>query len=129
MSNSLELPCGFRAAGLHCGVKSAAGVLDLALFVSDQPAISAGLFTLNKVVGAPVKMSRERIGRSTSRGIVINSGNANACTGDRGLMDAGWMTDLVAGGLQCDGDDVLVSVLGAHGPAWRASQIRATRHW
>ena len=115
MSNSLELPCGFRAAGLHCGVKSAAGVLDLALFVSDQPAISAGLFTLNKVVGAPVKISRERIGRSTSRGIVINSGNANACTGDRGLMDAGWMTDLVAGGLQCDGDDVLVCSTGIIG--------------
>ena len=115
MSNFFELPAGFRAAGVHCGLKSDPNKLDLALFVSDAPAVSAGVFTLNKVVGAPVKVSRTRVGRVSSRGVVINSGNSNACTGERGIEDARWMTGLVAAGLRCEAEDVLVCSTGIIG--------------
>lgn len=112
---SIPLPQGFRAAGLHCGIKKDPTILDLSLFVSDLPATSAGLFTQNRVCGAPVKVSRERIRRTTSRAIVINSGNSNACTGEQGIADARWMTGLVAEQLQCAAEDVAVCSTGVIG--------------
>src|SRR5579871_4148533 len=96
MSNDIALPRGFRAAGLHCGIKKDPAVFDLSLFTSDVPCASAGVFTQNKVCGAPVKVSRERVPRSTTRAVLLNSGNSNACTGDQGIADARWMTGLVA---------------------------------
>jgi len=111
----IPLPAGFKAAGVHCGIKKDPQVLDLALFTSDLPCSSAGVFTTNLVQGAPVKVSRERVLRETSRGVVINSGNANACTGDRGITDAEWMTGLVASHLGCDDDDVFVCSTGVIG--------------
>jgi glutamate N-acetyltransferase/amino-acid N-acetyltransferase len=115
MSDDLLLPSGFRSSGLHCGVKSDAANLDLTLFVSDQPAALAGVFTQNKVRGAPVKVSRERVPRATGRAVIINSGNANACTGDRGLDDARWMTEQTARSLECDVEDVVVCSTGIIG--------------
>ena len=112
---SLPLTQGFRAAGLHCGIKKDPANFDLALFVSDLPATSAGVFTQNRVCGAPVKVSRERIRRTTSRAVVINSGNSNACTGDQGIADAKWMTGLVAEQLQCAAEDVCVCSTGVIG--------------
>src|SRR5579872_4554354 len=111
----VPLPGGFRAAGVHCGIKRDASQLDLSLFVSDQPAVAAGVFTTNLVHGAPVKVSRSRVPRETARGVVINSGNANACTGDEGLADARWMTAQVAAQLQCREEDVLVCSTGVIG--------------
>src|SRR5579872_1155316 len=93
---NVPLPLGFRAAGVHCGIKKDAAVLDLALFVSDGPATVAGVFTTNLINGAPVKVSRTRVPRQSARGVVINSGDANACTGEQGIADARWMTGLVA---------------------------------
>lgn len=113
--NAIPLPAGFRAAGIHCGVKKDPAILDLALFVSDRPAASAGVFTTNLVHGAPVKVSRERVRRNTSRAVVINSGNSNACTGDRGIADAKWMTAEVATCVGCADDDVLVCSTGVIG--------------
>ena len=110
-----QLPTGFRTAGLHCGVKSDAAKFDLALFLSDTPCTAAGVFTQNKVCGAPVKVSRERVPTATARGVVINSGNANACTGDRGLEDAKWMTEAVAGIVHCDPENILVCSTGVIG--------------
>ncbi|MBI5758217.1 MAG: bifunctional glutamate N-acetyltransferase/amino-acid acetyltransferase ArgJ [Planctomycetales bacterium] len=115
MSELIPLPFGFRAAGIHCGVKKDSAILDLALFVSDRPATSAGVFTTNLVHGAPVKVSRERVRRSTSRAVVINSGNSNACTGDRGITDAKWMTAEVAKCVGCADEDVLVCSTGVIG--------------
>lgn len=117
MSDDLTIPVprGFQAAGVHCGIKKDPARFDLSLFVSEKPATSAGMFTTNLVHGAPVKVSRSRVPRETTRGIVINSGNANACTGDRGLEDARWMTDLVARELGCPGEDVLVCSTGVIG--------------
>ena len=68
----VPLPAGFTAAGLHCGVKKDASLFDLSLFVSQSPAAAAGVFTTNLVHGAPVKVSRRRVPRSTARGVVIN---------------------------------------------------------
>lgn len=109
------LPQGFRAAGMHCGIKKDPANFDLALFVSDFPASSAGVFTQNRVCGAPVKVSRERTLRTTSRAVIINSGNSNACTGDQGIEDAKWMTGLVAEQLECDAEDVFVCSTGVIG--------------
>jgi glutamate N-acetyltransferase / amino-acid N-acetyltransferase len=100
---------------VHCGIKSDPAKLDLALFVSDAPATAAGVFTTNRVCGAPVKISRARVPRTTVRGVVINSGNANACTGERGDRDARWMTEEVARRLGCVADDVLVCSTGVIG--------------
>src|SRR5437879_12247155 len=67
---------------------------DLALIVSDVPAAVAGTFTTNQVCAAPVKVSRQRAAKKFARAIVVNSGNANACTGQQGLRDAKAMTRL-----------------------------------
>ncbi|MCL4110309.1 UNVERIFIED_CONTAM: hypothetical protein GTU68_006586 [Idotea baltica] len=87
----------------------------MALFVSDVNAVSAGVFTTNRVVGAPVTVSKSRIGRSDSRAIVINSGNANACTGEQGLADASTMTAEVATAIGCQADSVMVCSTGIIG--------------
>lgn len=109
------LPLGFRAAGLHCGIKTIPEFFDLSLLVSDQPAAAAGVFTQNKVCGAPVKVSRLRVPAASVRAVVINSGNSNACTGERGITDAQWMTAEVAGLLGCPAEDVLVCSTGVIG--------------
>ncbi len=114
MSN-FELPVGFQTSGVACGVRGDVGRLDLALFVSDRPAVTVGVFTQNLVCGAPVKVCRERVPRTTGRAVVINSGNANAATGDRGIEDAQRMTSVVAQSLGCAADDVFVCSTGVIG--------------
>lgn len=111
----IELPQGFSTAAVKCGVKPGSDKLDLALFVSDRPSAAAGVFTTNLVCGAPVKVSRSRLPRETARAVVINSGNANACTGEQGLRDAERMAALVAEKIGCAGDDVLVCSTGVIG--------------
>src|SRR5476649_3035878 len=82
-------PRGFRAAGISAGIK-ANGNPDLMLLVSDTPAQAAAVFTTNKAVAAAVLVSKEHLARSggTARAIIVNSGCANACTGDQGMRDA-----------------------------------------
>jgi glutamate N-acetyltransferase/amino-acid N-acetyltransferase len=111
----VPLPAGFRAAGVHCGIKKDPALLDLALFVSDRPAAAAGVFTTNLVHGAPVKVSRPRVPQETGRGVIINSGNANACTGEQGIADARWMTAAAAVKLGCNEQEILVCSTGVIG--------------
>lgn len=108
------LPSGFQTSGTTCGIK-ASGKPDLALFVSDTPAVSAGVFTTNRVVGAPVTICKERVPASSIRAVIINSGNANACTGNQGLDDARAMTARVAEALGCNAEDILVCSTGIIG--------------
>ncbi len=115
MSHGVGLPIGFQAAGHACGIKADPHKLDLALFVSDTPCSAAGVFTQNLVVGAPVKVCRSRLPRKTARGVVINSGNSNACTGDRGIADAEWMTAAVAKEIGGAAEDFLVCSTGVIG--------------
>ena len=87
----------------------------MALFVSDKPAAAAGVFTTNRVVGAPVEISRNRVPSEDVRAVVINSGNANACTGQQGMNDATAMTDQVADAIKCQSEQVLVCSTGIIG--------------
>ncbi len=115
MNELIPLPLGFSAAGIRCGVKNDPPKLDLALFVSDRPSTAAGVFTTNLVCGAPVKVTRERLPRTTARAVVINSGNSNAATGERGIADAKRMTSAVAEQIGAAADDVLVASTGVIG--------------
>jgi glutamate N-acetyltransferase/amino-acid N-acetyltransferase len=108
------LPKQFRTSGTTCGIKDS-GRSDLALFVSDRPAAAAGVFTTNRVVGAPVDVSRSRVPSNNIRAIVINSGNANACTGEEGHQAALAMTSQVASELGCNPEQVLVCSTGIIG--------------
>src|SRR5262245_34596035 len=87
-----HLARGYRFAGLHCGIRSEASRRDLAVALSDTPAAAAGVFTQNRVRAAPVRLCQTRVPRADVRGVVICSGNANACTGPRGAADAKRMT-------------------------------------
>ena len=87
-SAAAVLPAGFRAAGIVAGLKKSRKP-DMALFFSDVPAVLAGTFTTNQVKAATVRLDAERVAKvGVARGIVVNSGQANACTGKQGLKDA-----------------------------------------
>jgi glutamate N-acetyltransferase / amino-acid N-acetyltransferase len=92
----MHLPNGFRFAGVSAGIKTRSNTKDVALIVSDEPCVAAGVYTTNQIVAAPVVISRSRTPSDHIRGIVVNSGNANACTGTRGHNDAIEMTRLAA---------------------------------
>jgi glutamate N-acetyltransferase/amino-acid N-acetyltransferase len=104
---------GFLVAGVRCGIKSRGP--DLALIVSETPAVAAGVFTRSTVVGAPVTLSRERIRTGRARGIVANAGCSNVAMGARGLRDARTMTALAAREIGCSAQEVLVASTGVIG--------------
>src|ERR1700674_1249236 len=99
ISGSICAPRGCKAAAVFCDIKrlgtgkgsEKAKKRDLALMISDVPAAVAGMFTTNQVCAAPVKISAPRAAKDFARVIVVNSGNANACTGRQGLRDAEMM--------------------------------------
>jgi glutamate N-acetyltransferase/amino-acid N-acetyltransferase len=110
---------GYRFAGVHSGIRPDPNRLDLALVVSDTPAVAAGVFTQNRVVSAPVKICRQRLPRGDARGVIVCSGNANACTGQRGLDDARRMADFAAESVGSRAEQMLVcstGVIGQHLP-------------
>jgi glutamate N-acetyltransferase / amino-acid N-acetyltransferase len=92
----MKIPQGFRFSGVSVGIKKRANSRDVAMVVSDDPCTIAGVFTTNQVVAAPVVISRSRCPSSNMRGVVINSGNANACTGELGHSNALKMSDLAS---------------------------------
>lgn len=120
---SICAPRGFKAAAVFCDIKrigtgkgSEKGAKrDLALIVSDVPAAVAGMFTTNQVCAAPVKVSAKHAAGKRARAIVVNSGNANACTGARGLADAEAMTETAAKSLGITAKEVLVCSTGRIG--------------
>src|SRR5438093_12703681 len=116
---SCPLARGYRYAGVHSGLRSEPDRLDLALVVSDTPAAAAGVFTQNQVRAAPVRVCQERLPARDARGVVVCSGNANACTGRRGLDDARRMTAVAAEAVGCRAEQMLVcstGVIGHHLP-------------
>lgn len=116
----MQLPNGFRFAGVTCGIKKS-GKPDLTLVVAEPGAVAAGVYTQNQVVAAPVVLSRSRT-PGTIRAVIVNSGNANACTGQRGLDDTEQTTRWVADAVGCDPAEVLVmstGVIGHHLPMER----------
>ena len=105
---------GIRAAGLHAGIK-AAEAKDVALIVTDAPATAAGVFTKNSVTAAPVLICREHLSEGYAQAVIVNSGNANACTGEVGMANARRMAAVTAEQLGIDANLVLVSSTGVIG--------------
>jgi glutamate N-acetyltransferase / amino-acid N-acetyltransferase len=110
----ITAPQGFRAAGIHCGIKKP-GLLDLALVVSGRSGPIAGVFTQNQVVAAPVIVDRLHLRKGTGRAILVNSGNANACTGAKGLAAAKTTATLVARHMSIPSHHVFIGSTGVIG--------------
>jgi glutamate N-acetyltransferase/amino-acid N-acetyltransferase len=111
----LFIPRGFRASAVHCGIKKASTREDIALFVADEPSVGAGCYTQNLVVAAPVILDRERTPADNLQAIVVNSGNANACTGPQGMLDARQMAKQTASLCGLSEEQVLVMSTGIIG--------------
>ena len=109
-----SVPKGFKTAAYSSGIKKS-GKLDLALICADKPVECAGVFTTNKVVAAPVRITESRMRQGLCQAILVNSGNANACTGNQGLQDARRCGDLVAKTLDIAPELVAVSSTGVIG--------------
>ncbi len=133
ISGSIVAPQGFEAAGVFCDIKrlgTGAGSdkgskRDLALIVSDRPATVAGMFTTNQICAAPVKLCVPRVKKGTARAVVVNSGNANACTGKQGMKDALAMTGFTEQTLRLPRGTALVGSTGRIGLPLPMDNIRA----
>jgi glutamate N-acetyltransferase / amino-acid N-acetyltransferase len=114
---------GILAAGLHAGIKPTSA-RDLALVYSSTPATAAGVFTTNKIVGAPVKVTRDRLRSGVAQAIVASSGCSNVATGEQGVRDAREMTEIVAKHLRIPDERVLVASTGVIGRYLPMDRIR-----
>jgi len=123
MSDTEGLPGvdGFRFAGIACGIKES-GKADLGLIVADEVVPAAALFTRNLVKAAPVVVAADRIERGRARAVLVNSGNANACTGREGIALTRSTTESVASALGADVDTIIpasTGIIGRRLPAER----------
>ncbi|MDK4258527.1 bifunctional glutamate N-acetyltransferase/amino-acid acetyltransferase ArgJ [Corynebacterium propinquum] len=124
-ARGVTVPQGFRAASVKAGIKPS-GKTDLALVVNDGPEFSAaGVFTRNRVVAAPVKISREALADGQLRAVLYNAGNANACNGALGLRDAQQMQAELAGLLNFDPNHVAVCSTGLIGEPMPMDNVSA----
>jgi glutamate N-acetyltransferase/amino-acid N-acetyltransferase len=129
---SITVPQGFGAAGVFCDIKrlgtgkgsNKGRKRDLAIIVSQSPASAAGMFTTNQVCAAPVKLCVKNIRSGTARAIVVNSGNANACTGPQGWRDALETSRIAAGCLGIKPGHVLVASTGRIGVLMPMENVR-----
>ena len=133
VNGSIVAPKGFRAAGVFCDIKrigtgkgsDKGRKRDLALIVSESPATVAGMFTTNQVCAAPVKVCMERVKGKTAQAVVVNSGNANACTGKQGLDDAREMVRFTERALDLPRGSALVGSTGRIGLTLPMDNVRA----
>jgi glutamate N-acetyltransferase/amino-acid N-acetyltransferase len=133
IGGSVTAPRGFQAAGVFCDIKrlgtgkgsDKGEKRDLALIVSDRPATVAGMFTTNQVCAAPVKVCVARMRNGTARAVVVNSGNANACTGKEGLADAREMVRFTERALNLPAGSALVGSTGRIGVLMPMDNVRA----
>jgi len=112
---SFKVPDGFSVAGVSCGIKQDTSKLDLTLIASDRPAVAAGVYTQNRVVSATVVFDRTITPCKNFRVVVINSGNANACTGEQGARDVAQMAQLAARAIDAPAEAALVLSTGVIG--------------
>jgi glutamate N-acetyltransferase/amino-acid N-acetyltransferase len=123
-SRGVTAPRGFQAAGIHCGIKKP-GIPDLALVVSSVTGPIAGVFTQNRVAAAPVILDRQHLKRHKGRAIIVNSGNANACTGAPGLAAARTVASMVAERLGVPIHEVFVGSTGVIGRVLPIDRVKA----
>jgi len=118
-------PEGFFAGAVSAGInKQAAGKLDLAVLFSETPCVVVGMFTTNKLKSAPVRLTRQRLEGGKAGAVVVNSGCANAFTGEHGLVDAAEVASLVAEDIGINPEDVLVASTGVIGVPLPMKRIR-----
>lgn len=123
---SVTFPRGFRAGAIACGVKTGTPErLDVALLVSDTACEAAAAFTTNAVVAAPIHVTRRHLAAARPRAVVVNSGNANACTGEQGERDAEAVAAAAARACGLRTDEVLVASTGVIGVPLPADRIAA----
>lgn len=106
---------GFKAAGIHSGIKAKPDMLDLALIYCENAAAGAGVFTQNITKAAPVSITEEHLSQAVPKAILINSGNANACTGTQGMADAIASAKVTAETLGIEANEVLIASTGIIG--------------
>ncbi|MBA7470441.1 Arginine biosynthesis bifunctional protein ArgJ [subsurface metagenome] len=123
-NNTITAPKGFWAAGLHCGVKKS-GKSDLALLACPTDAKAAAVFTTNKVVSAAVRVCKEHVKSASVSAVVVNSGNANTCTGKRGLANAVKMCAETAKRIEIEPHNVLIASTGIIGEQLPIKKITA----
>jgi glutamate N-acetyltransferase/amino-acid N-acetyltransferase len=124
VSGGAPAPEGFAAGGVECGVRKS-GETDLGLLYSEAPCAAASVFTRNVFQGAPLTVTREAVGGGVLKAVMVNSGNANAATGQRGVQDAYRMQALAAEALGIEAREVAVAstgVIGVHLPMERIEQ-------
>jgi glutamate N-acetyltransferase/amino-acid N-acetyltransferase len=119
---SVTAPLGFQATGVVAGLKES-GRPDLGLLVADRGASAAGLFTTNAFPAAPVTVSQRHLQNGRARAVVVNSGQANAATGELGIEDAATTCGAVAGVIGAEPDDVLVCSTGVIGPRVKMAML------
>ena len=124
MEETKNMCQGFRAAGISARIKKK-NAKDLGLIVSDVPATAAGVFTKNKIKAAPVLLDMERLAAGTCQAVIVNSGNANCCTGAQGMADARQMGKTAADNLGVAEDAVLVSSTGVIGQYLPVDKVEA----
>jgi glutamate N-acetyltransferase/amino-acid N-acetyltransferase len=121
---TVTYPLGFRAAGITAGLKPS-GLSDLGLLVGDPGTTAAALFTTNAVAAAPIEVGRDRLARGHLRAVLVNSGQANAATGPRGIDDARRTSAEAAALLGAEPDEVLPSSTGVIGEPLHVDQMCA----
>ena len=126
-AGGITAPRGFSAGAVHCGIKKSASALDLAVLAADATSSVAGLFTTNLAQAAPVTVSKDHLDqtRGRARAVVVNSGCANACTGDTGMQHARQMAAETATALGCAPQDILVASTGVIGVALPIDRVIA----
>ena len=116
---------GFQAAGVHAGIKTSNHTKkDVAMIYSTVPCVVAGVFTTNVVKAAPVRYDMEIVKKGVARAIVVNSGNANACTGQQGMDDVKETAEYAGGLMGINSDEVLVCSTGVIGHTLPMDRIK-----
>jgi len=125
-SGSITSPRGFRAGTTCAGIKKEVkDILDLGILFSEVPCVATALFTTNRIKAAPILWCQQQLKSGRATAIVVNSGCANACTGEQGLADTKEMAELVAKGMGLSPEDVLVASTGVIGQPLPMKAIRA----
>lgn len=124
IDGGVTAPKGFKASGVACGLKNN-GKKDVAIICSGDIAVAAGVFTTNVVKGHSLQLTMNHIKSGYARGVVINSGNANACVGEQGLKDAKEMAELSAHLLNCETENILVGSTGVIGIPLNLPKVRS----
>jgi glutamate N-acetyltransferase/amino-acid N-acetyltransferase len=125
IKGGVTAPKGFLAAAVSCGIKKSKRN-DLAFIYSKIPCVTTGVFTTNRVKSGSVVLSMERIRKGAAQAVIVNSGNANCCVGEKEILDAKAITEIVSDRLELKQDSVLIASTGIIGRSLPAGKIKKT---